>query len=119
MQARADEAFAYDVFQIKQVVLSMLGTKIRRRCFWLKWAYRLVISASSGDGHEFFLRIAKRGELAAKDTASVDVDGAIEPFGFGNRSVTVNNHSLTAVIGSPVVSDLQTKLINLAGGLTE
>src|SRR6202023_1688325 len=106
-------AFAYHVFQIQQIVVRVLSAEIRRARRRLEGTSRSVIDAAGRHGNDLFLRIAKRGQFAAKDATGIDIDGPIEPFGFGNGSVTIDDHRVSAVVRRPVVANLETELVHL------
>ena len=99
--------------------MGLLSTQLQRRSFGLERANGLIVDTRRRNGNEFLLRIAKCGELAAEHAAGINVDGAVQPFGFGNGSVAVNDRRLPTVVGGPVISDLKTKLIHFAGSLSE
>src|SRR5207245_926702 len=61
--------------------------------------------------------IAQRGELTAEDTASIDIDGVIEPFWLGHGSMTINNHSAATILCCPVVAYGQAKFVGFASCL--
>ena len=84
-----------------------------------KWLGRLVVSLLRRHGNEFLLGITQRGQLAAKDAAGVDVDRAIQPFGFGHGRVAVHDHRLAAIFRGPVVAHRQTELVGFAGCFAE
>ncbi len=64
-------------------------------------------------------RITQRRQHTAENAAGIDVYGAVEPLGFGHGRVSVNHHSRTTVLCSPVVTHRQAKLIGFAGGFPE
>ena len=119
LQAGADEAFAGDVGEVEKVVVDLLGAEGRRRRLGRKRLGAFIVGVEGGDGDEFFLWIAESGELAAVDAAGVNVDGAVEPLGFGNGSVAVYDDGLAAIIAGPVVADGQAEIVNFAGGFAE
>ncbi len=78
-------------------------------------ASRLVVGLLSGNRHELSLRVAQRGQLAAEDAAGIDVGRVVQPLGFRNGRVAVDDHRLAAVVGGPVQADRQPELVGLAG----
>ena len=117
VQPSADDALAQQVAEVKQIIMLLLGAQggLRRRR--QEGACRLGISVSGGDGDQFPLWIAQHSEPPTKDTAGVDVDRAVEPFGFGHRRMPIDDHCLAAVFGCPVIAHGQPKLVGLAGCL--
>src|SRR3954464_13141275 len=111
MQARFDNTFTDNVVNVEQVLLLLLVGKANARGDRLRSERlrRHVVLAKRRDGDEFLFRVAERSQLASEDTAGINVDGAVQPFGFSYRSVSVYDHRFAAVIGGPVVSDGQAK----------
>src|SRR5712691_639891 len=71
----------------------------------------LPVGVASGNRDQFFLRVAQRGQFTTKDAASIDIDGAVEPFGFRHSGMTIDDHRLATVFRRPIVANGQTKLI--------
>jgi hypothetical protein len=119
MEARSDEALAGDVFEVEKIVEGLLRAKFGSGGLRVKRLHRRVVSPGSGNRDEFLFGIAESCEPAAEDAAGVDVNGAIEPFGFGNGSVTVDDHRGTAIVSRPVVADGEAEFVDFAGGFAE
>src|SRR6516164_4436165 len=64
--------------------------------------------------YQLSFRITKRCELSAKYASGIDADRIVEPLGFGNRRVAVNDHRLPAIIGGPVVTNRQAVFVRLS-----
>ena len=68
------------------------------------------------NGDEFAFGVAQSGERSAKNAARIDVDGAVEPFRFGNGGVPVDDGRRAAILGCPVVAHRQAELVGFSGG---
>jgi len=98
----------------------LLGSQCRSKTFRSeKRLFGLGIGLPGWYGYQFPFRIAQRSQLPTKDAASIDIDRAVEPFGFGHRRMAIDHHGRPSVFRRPVVSHRQAKLVDFAGRLTK
>src|SRR6202041_2380689 len=100
-----------DIVNVENIILLVLLRQGGRGLHAHQRLRGLVVGPMRWCGHELLLRVTKRGQLAAKHTASVDVDCAVQPLRLGNRRVPVHHHGLAAIIGCPVVAHREAELI--------
>jgi hypothetical protein len=113
MQLRTDDPFSEDVLDVQQLVVPPLGCQLwdRRRFDGQERSCRFVIGLPRRNRHQLAFGITKRREFPAKYATRVDVDRPVQPLGLRNRSVTVDYYRSTAILGSPVASHREAKLI--------
>ena len=114
MQAGGNDPLAENVADVEQVaawppLVRLPGRRER--------PHRLAPDLPRRDLDDLPFRVAQRRQLASEDAAGVDVDGAVHPLRFRNRSVAVHHRRLSAVGRGPVAAHRQPELVGLAGGL--
>ena len=72
------------------------------------------VGLTSCNRDEVLLRVEQCCQVAAEDTAGIDVNRAIQPIGLGHRSVAIDHHCLAAILRSPVVANWQAEFVSLA-----
>ena len=122
-QPRLYDALAGHIGQIENIVVFLLGghprvLAARLRRHRRQGADRLAVDLGGRDGDQLVLRVAQGGQLTPEDTARVDVNGAVEPFGFRHWSVAIDHLGPTPVFGGPVVAHRQAKFVDFTRGFS-
>src|SRR5690348_4357565 len=98
MKPGRDDSLAEDVTEIERIVVNLLrgeGNTVLRS--FEEWLGGLAPRARRRDRNQFPFGIAQGGKLAAEHASGINVDGAVEPFRFGDRRMPIHHHRLSAV----------------------
>ena len=115
MQPSCDNTLSDHIIDIEQIVVNLLrGERRRGFCDRRERFDRLCVGLTSCNRDEVLLRVEQCCQVAAEDTAGIDVNRAIQPIGLGHRSVAIDHHCLAAILRSPVVANWQAEFVSLA-----
>jgi hypothetical protein len=70
-------------------------------------------SKCAGQGQMFIFRITHGGQRTAEDAARINVNSPVQPFGFGNGCVTIDQRSISAIFCRPVVAHLRNVIVHI------
>ncbi len=117
-QSCIDDLLADHVFDAQQGIRRRLagGTRLARRD---QRAHRLSVHLVGRNAYQFALRPAQRRQLAAKDTAGIDINRVVEPGGHRNWRVPIDHRGAPAIISRPIIAYRQAELVGLARRLAK
>ena len=118
-EPRRHDTFPEHVVDVKKVRRAIIGRLdgVFRLGRLGQGSLRLIVDPRCRNRHKLFFRVSECGQLAAKDTARIDVYGVVEPGGFHDRGVAVDHHCPTTIAGRPVDAHREPELVRFSGGL--
>ncbi len=114
MQPSGNDPLSAHILRVEQIVVDLLRRKrlglLSCRQEGASW---FAVSRFRRDRNKLLFRVSQRRQSSAEDAAGVDVDSSVQPFGFRNRRMAVDDHRRAPVFGRPVTTHRQTEFVSL------